>query len=97
MKLLWIQIHDHDCNGMMEELQNRGYQATLISSTEDFLNYGETTILLGVDDTKCDEIMNVLKEYYQENMKLQGDNEAKICIYVINSFTRTMKAISSPS
>lgn len=85
MKLLWIQIQDHDSYGLMEEIQNKGYRATLISSTEDFLNYGETTLLLGVEDEVTDNVIRTMKTYYQSSMQPRGEQQEKLFIYVLDS------------
>lgn len=84
MKLLWIHIQDDDCKGIMEELKQCGYRATMISSTEDFLNYGETNFLLGVDNQDYEAVVKMIKEYYA-NKYIIGKQKEKVSIYVLHA------------
>lgn len=86
MRLLWIQIEDDDCSEMMDELKRCGYRATLISSTEDFLNFGETTLILGVEDEQCEEVIKKLKDFYKKDPKfMHGQKKENISIYVMDT------------
>lgn len=86
MRLLWIQIEDDDCSEMMNELKKSGYKATLISSTEDFLNYGDTTLILGVEDNQCQEVIKKLKEFYRKDPKTtHGILKENVSIYVLDT------------
>ena len=59
MNVLWIHVRNGDGSNMLEELKQNGYRATLISSTESFLDYGETTMLVGVDNDQCDDVIRM--------------------------------------
>lgn len=80
MKVLWIHVQNGDGNRMLEELKQNGYRATLISSTESFLDYGETTLLVGVDNDQCEDVLKRIKSFYKA-----GNQREEVFVYVVKA------------
>lgn len=66
MKLLMIVMNDEDREDLTQTLSKHGISVTLISSTGEFLNYGDTTLLMGVKDSECDRSIRIMKEFMKE-------------------------------
>ena len=52
MNLLMIIVNDEFQEEMLELLGENDYMATMVASTGEFLQYGNTTFILGVDDER---------------------------------------------
>jgi uncharacterized protein YaaQ len=61
MKLVFAIVHDEDGRKVMEELNKAGFSVTKLCSTGGFLKVGNTTLLVGVDEQKLDEVINIIK------------------------------------
>ena len=84
MNVLWIHVRNGDGSNMLEELKQNGYRAPLISSTESFLDYGETTMLVGVDNDQCDDVIRRIKAHYAP-AEPTGNKREEVCIYVLKT------------
>ncbi|NLK22063.1 MAG: hypothetical protein GX308_08290 [Epulopiscium sp.] len=62
MKLVTAIIHDDDAHGVMDELSKKGFGATKLASTGGFLKSGNTTLFIGIEDEKVQEVMNIIEE-----------------------------------
>ena len=51
MKLVFAIVHDEDGPKVMEELNRNGFSVTKLCSTGGFLKAGNTTLLVGVDES----------------------------------------------
>lgn len=61
MKLLLVVVQDTDVNMLMEDLVDKGFRVTKLSSTGGFLKSGNTTIFMGVDEEKMDECLKIIE------------------------------------
>ncbi len=61
MKLVFAIVHDEDGNKVMKELNLHGFSVTKVSSTGGFLKAGNTTLLVGVDEDKVDQVLEIIK------------------------------------
>jgi len=61
MKLVVAIIQERDGKRVSEALAQKGFFYTKIASTGGFLRDGNQTLLLGVDDDRLDEMMDVLR------------------------------------
>jgi uncharacterized protein YaaQ len=61
MKLMIAVVQDKDAFRLMEKLVKAGYSATKLASTGGFLREGNSTFLIGVDDTDIDKVLDVVK------------------------------------
>jgi len=62
MKLILSIVNRDDSNALVDSLMRRGYRATVISTTGGFLREGNATILIGAEDPKVDEVLQLVKE-----------------------------------
>lgn len=65
MKLIVAIVQDQDVNALMDSLTEKKYRVTRLSSTGGFLKSGNTTLLIGVEDDKVNEV----KELVNHNCK----------------------------
>ena len=61
MKLLIIIIQDQDSLSLVSELTEKDYRVTKLASTGGFLKAGNTTLLIGVEDEKVDDVLSVVE------------------------------------
>ena len=61
MKLIFAVIRDKDVNEAVNHLIKAHIGVTRLSSTGGFLNDGNTTLMIGTEDTRVEEVMEILK------------------------------------
>ncbi|MFZ5968647.1 MAG: cyclic-di-AMP receptor [Bacillota bacterium] len=61
MKLIVAVIHDEDSHMLVEKLTEQNYRVTKLASTGGFLKSGNTTILVGVEKEKVEEVIDLIK------------------------------------
>lgn len=62
MKIILAIIQDKDSNALVNEFIDHDIRATKLSTTGGFLKAGNTTFIIGVEDDRVDETMNIIKE-----------------------------------
>jgi len=62
MKLVFAIVHDEDGPKVMDELNKKGFSVTKLCSTGGFLKAGNTTLLVGVDEEKLEEVIDIIKK-----------------------------------
>jgi uncharacterized protein YaaQ len=62
MKLIISIVHSDDADPLVRALQQNGHRCTKIGTTGGFLREGNTTILIGTEAAKVDEVFDVIKE-----------------------------------
>ena len=65
MKLVLAVIQDADAAALMRALSDQQFEATKLASTGGFLREGNTTLMIGVPDTRMDE----LKRHVQQTCR----------------------------
>lgn len=61
MKLLIAVINSDDSHVVLDEITKAGFYATKLSTTGGFLRAGNLTLLMGVEDDKVDELLDILR------------------------------------
>lgn len=61
MKLVFAIVHDEDGSKVMDELNKGGFSVTKLCSSGGFLKAGNTTLLVGVEETGLDTVMDIIK------------------------------------
>ncbi len=74
MKLVLAVIHDEDAHHLMEQLTKAGFMATKLASTGGLLRTGNTTLFVGVDKEKVDEVVTIIKDVCKTSKKLSMIN-----------------------
>lgn len=62
MKLIIAIIHDEDNRKVMDALNENGFIVTKLCSTGGFLKAGNTTLLIGVDEDKVQEVISIIEK-----------------------------------
>lgn len=61
MKLIIAILRDEDSEPISTAMVQVGFRATRIASTGGFLRRGSTTLIIGVDDERLDEALQVVR------------------------------------
>jgi uncharacterized protein YaaQ len=61
MKLVIAVVQDKDSNRLSNALIKAGFRATKLASTGGFLKSGNTTFMIGIEDERIPEVMQVIK------------------------------------
>lgn len=62
MKLVIAIIQDNFLTNVMKGLTEKKHMVTKLSSTGGFLKTGNTTLLIGTEDEKTEDIKDIIKE-----------------------------------
>lgn len=62
MKLIIAIVHSDDAQAVVTEIAMAGYSATKLSTTGGFMRAGNTTLLIGVDEEKVDEVIELIRK-----------------------------------
>jgi uncharacterized protein YaaQ len=61
MKLVMVIVQDKDAAHLLDGLLGRGLRATKLASTGGFLREGNTTLMIGVEDERLEEVIQVIR------------------------------------
>lgn len=61
MKLLIAIVQDADANFLMDSLTEERYRVTKLATTGGFLREGNTTLLIGIEEDKLDEVIKIIE------------------------------------
>ena len=70
MKLILAIINHDDAHGVIRHLTQNGYQVTKLATTGGFLQVGNVTILIGVEDEKLEGAMEIIGKYSTSRRQL---------------------------
>ncbi|GAF66542.1 cyclic-di-AMP receptor [Alkalihalobacillus trypoxylicola] len=62
MKLVMAVVQDKDSNRLSDELIKADFRATKLASTGGFLKAGNTTFLIGTENEKIEELLEIIKD-----------------------------------
>lgn len=62
MKLVIAVLEEDHAGAILGRLHEKGFGATRLASTGGFLRRGNTTVLVGVEDDRVEEVLAVLRE-----------------------------------
>ncbi|MGB3365971.1 MAG: cyclic-di-AMP receptor [Acidaminobacteraceae bacterium] len=62
MKMVIAVIHDEDAHELMESLTKSDFGVTKLASTGGFLKSGNTTLFVGVEKEKVQEVLDIITE-----------------------------------
>lgn len=66
MKLVIAIVQDADVNPLVDELTEKKFRLTRLSTSGGFLKAGNTTLLVGVDDDKLNEVLSIIEKNCKE-------------------------------
>ena len=61
MKLVIAIVQDKDSSRLSNALVKEGFRATKLASTGGFLKSGNTTFMIGIEDERVQEVIQVIK------------------------------------
>lgn len=61
MKLVIGIVNNDDANDLITEITKASFQATKLSTSGGFLKLGNVTVLVGVEDEKVDEVIEIFR------------------------------------
>ena len=61
MKLVVVVVQDKDSLRLLEALVQKGHRATKLASTGGFLREGNTTLMIGTEDDRVEEVLDVVR------------------------------------
>lgn len=70
MKLIIAIINNDDCPSVLNGLTQKGYGATRLSTSGGFLRAGNSTLLIGTDDEKVDEVIEIISEFSRKRTQM---------------------------
>lgn len=62
MKLIVCIIQDQDANSLVDDLTEKEFRVTKLSSTGGFLKSGNTTLLVGVEENQVKSVIKVIED-----------------------------------
>ncbi|MFA5576181.1 MAG: cyclic-di-AMP receptor [Tissierellaceae bacterium] len=62
MKLIICIVQDQDAGSLIDDLTEKDYRVTKLSSTGGFLKSGNTTLLMGVDDDRVEAAIAIIED-----------------------------------
>ena len=69
MKLIIAIVNNDDAHFVNTGLTSEGFQVTKISSTGGFLLNGNSTFFLGVDDSRVERALEIIKAHSKKRVK----------------------------
>lgn len=63
MKLVLAIVNRDDSRAVTANLTKKGFSSTCLSTTGGFLMAGNVTIMVGVDEEKVQDVINIIKEF----------------------------------
>lgn len=70
MKLVLTIIHDEDAHKLVNHLARAGFISTKLASTGGLLKTGNTTLFVGVEKEKVNEVIDIIKDQCKTTKKM---------------------------
>ena len=62
MKLIITIVQDDDAADLLDQLTDKGFRVTKLATTGGFLRAGNTTLMIGVEKEKVDDVIAEIEE-----------------------------------
>ena len=70
MKLIIAIVQDEDSSRLVSKLMQHGFGVTKLATTGGFLKAGNTTLLLGLDESKMQEAISIIESICSSRKQL---------------------------
>ena len=70
MKLIVAIVNTDDCHAVLGEITRNGFSATKLSTSGGFLRAGNTTLIIGAEDEKVTEIVDIFKQFSSKRTEM---------------------------
>lgn len=87
MKLIVAILGDQDSELVSQALISDGFRVTKIASTGGFLRRGSTTMMIGVDEDKVDQAIEIVRENCALTVE-PGMKRATLFVLNVDRFTQ---------
>lgn len=74
MKLVLAIIQDADASALMRVLSEHAFEVTKLASTGGFLREGNTTLMIGLEDARLDELKRHVAQTCRTRIRLIAPN-----------------------
>lgn len=74
MKLVLAIVNKDDSTTVSSALTREGFSVTKLATTGGFLMAGNTTFLVGVDDSRVDEVLKVVEKHSKRRTQMMPSN-----------------------
>jgi len=63
MKMITAVVNKYDANAVQVALTGGGFSVTKLATSGGFLKSGNTTFLIGIEDDRLDNCLDIIKQY----------------------------------
>ena len=70
VKLIIAIVQDEDASKLISKLMQNGFSVTKLATTGGFLKAGNTTLLLGVDESRIDDAVHIIESVCKSRKQL---------------------------
>ena len=70
MKLVIAIVNDDDSDDLIDVLNEKKFGVTKLATTGGFLKAGNTTLIIGVDKEKLDEVIDIIKDICKKRREM---------------------------
>jgi len=85
MNMMLVILNDQDAETVLRELVEQEFRATRIASTGAFLRRGNTTLLIGLEQDKVDEVLEIIRSQAAEPEQA-GQRRATVFVLPVAQF-----------
>ena len=85
MNMMLVIINDQDAESVLRALVEQDFRATRIASTGAFLRRGNTTLLIGLEEEKVDEAVQIIRDRSAEPEEL-GQRRATVFVLPVSKY-----------
>lgn len=87
MKLMMAILNDRNAEGIITRLVENEFRVTRIASTGGFLRQGNTTLLIGMEETLVKDALKIMREESEEQSDA-GQWRATVFVLDVAKFTQ---------
>jgi uncharacterized protein YaaQ len=87
MKLIIAILSDTDSHPVSTALVSTGFRVTSVASTGGFLRRGSSTLMIGVEDTKVEEAIQIIRDRVSPTPD-ESSGHATLFVLNIENFTQ---------
>jgi uncharacterized protein YaaQ len=84
MKLIIAILQDSDTDDVTQALTDGEYRVTRIASTGGFLRRGVVTLLIGLEDSRVDDAIQVVRTNVSRSD--EGENQGTVFVLPVDNF-----------
>ena len=85
MNMMLVILNDQDAEAVLRELVEQDFRATRVASTGAFLRRGNTTLLIGLEQDKVDEVLEIIRAQSAEPEE-PGQRRATVFVLPVSQF-----------